>query len=260
MAQPAWGYQVRPVPQLDPPPEPLPTLPIGVAIGALVVLTVSLIASKLVLDAVVGFEWPVMVYVCLLGLIGYGPSLAWTVYSSKRWGTGRIFRDVGLRPQWSDLGWGPLVWLCAVAGELAIAAVVYLFDIPIASNTEGVTEVASDRTYVISIVISAVVAAPLVEEIVFRGLILRGLLSRTGVIVAVVVQGVLFGAAHVDPVRGEGNIGLVMVLSAVGIVLGGAAYLLRRIGPVILAHAILNGVVMTLVLTGLSDRLAGSMY
>ncbi len=66
---------------------------------------------------------------------------------------------------------------------------------------------------------------------------------------AVGVQGLLFGAVHVDPVRGMGNIGLVLVLSAVGIVFGGAAYLLRRIGPTILAHAILNAVVMVIVLT-----------
>ena len=49
--------------------------------------------------------------------------------------------------------------------------------------------------------------------------------------------------------RGTGNIGLVLVLGAVGVVFGGAAYLLRRIGPTILAHAIFNGVVMVIVLT-----------
>ena len=55
--------------------------------------------------------------------------------------------------------------------------------------------------------------------------------------------------AHVDPARGIGNIGLVLVLGAVGVVFGGAAYLLRRIGPTILAHAIFNAVVMVIVLT-----------
>ena len=46
-----------------------------------------------------------------------------------------------------------------------------------------------------------------------------------------------------------------IMLSGVGAALGGAAYLLRRIGPTIVAHAILNGVVLTLVLTGVTERL-----
>ena len=101
----------------------------------------------------------------------------------------------------------------------------------------------------ISILVTTVVAAPVVEELVFRGVMLRGLRSRLPAVAAVGGQGVVFGLAHFDPVRGSGNIGLVLVLTSVGIVLGGAAYLLRRIGPTIIAHAILNGVVMTVVLT-----------
>jgi len=43
-----------------------------------------------------------------------------------------------------------------------------------------------------------------------------------------------------------GNVGLVLVLSGVGIVFGGAAYLLRRIAPTIIAHAILNTIALVL--------------
>ena len=45
-----------------------------------------------------------------------------------------------------------------------------------------------------------------------------------------------------------------MVLSAVGAALGFGAYLLRRIGPTIVAHAIFNGVVLIIVLTGSNER------
>ena len=37
---------------------------------------------------------------------------------------GRQLDDVGARPQWSDLGWGPLAWLAAIGSQVAIAAVV----------------------------------------------------------------------------------------------------------------------------------------
>ena len=71
---------------------------------------------------------------------------------------------------------------------------------------------------------------------------------------AIGLQAVVFGAAHVDPVFGVGNVGLVMVLSGVGAVFGIAAYLLRRVGPTIVAHAIFNGMVMLIVLSGVADR------
>ena len=86
-------------------------------------------------------------------------------------------------------------------------------------------------------------------------MVLRGLLSRLPAVGAVAGQAVLFGAAHVDPVRGAGNVGLVMVLSGVGAVFGGAAYLLRRIGATVIAHAIFNGVVLLIVLSGVADDL-----
>ena len=83
----------------------------------------------------------------------------------------------------------------------------------------------------------------------FRGVILRGFLSRMKWVAAVILQGALFGAAHIGTADGAGNIGLALVLGGVGVVFGGAAFFLRRIGPTILGHAIFNGVVLIIVLT-----------
>ncbi len=82
---------------------------------------------------------------------------------------------------------------------------------------------------------------------------MRGFLSRLGPVAAIALQGLLFGFAHSDPVRGAGNLGLGLVLSAVGIALGTSAYLLRRIGPTVIAHAIFNGVVLLIILSGVLD-------
>ncbi len=232
-----------------------PTLPIPAGIGAIVVLVISLLGSKFVLDLLVDFEWPVVAYVALLGLLGYGPSVLWWWFATGRWGSGNRRSDVGFTPRWSDLGWGPLIWLATIAVQVAIATIVLALDVPLANNTDDIGELTADRTYAVSIVITAVIAAPLVEELVFRGLVLRSLLSVAGPAVAVVTQGVLFGVAHIDPVRGVGNIGLAMVLSAVGVSFGVAAYLLRRIGPTMVAHAIFNGVVMIILLSGVRDRI-----
>jgi len=231
------------------------TLPLVAAVGAVAVLTASLLVSKLLLDAVVGFGWPVAVYVALLAGVGYGPSLWWCWYASRRWGSGQLGPDIGLTPRFADLGWGPVIWLGAIGAQIAVGAIVIALGIPLVGNTEGLDEIRADRTYVVSLVISAVVAAPIVEEIVFRGVVMRGLRSRMPIVPVVIVQGLLFGVAHIDPVRGSGNIGLVMVLSGVGIAFGVAVALLGRIGPSIVAHAIFNGVVLLVVLTGVADRL-----
>jgi CAAX protease family protein len=231
------------------------TLPIEAAVGAMVVLTTSLVASKYLLDAVLDYHWPVAAYVALLGVAGYGPSLWWCRYAARRWATGRLGPDIGLRFQWSDLGWGPVVWLGALGAQIVTAVIVVALGLPISSNTDAINEASVDRTYVVSLVITAVVVAPVVEEMVFRGVVLRGLRSRLPTVLAVALQGLLFGAAHVDPVRGAGNVGLVVVLSSVGIAFGVAAHLLRRLGPSIVAHALFNGVVLLVVLTGVADRL-----
>jgi uncharacterized protein len=239
----------------EPERAPHPTLPLPAAVGALAILVVSLVGGRFLIDALVAFGWPVLVYITILAVVGYGPSLWWCWYVSRRWGTRRLADDIGLRAKWSDLGWGPLIWIAAVMCQIVVAAVVLVTRVPTSSNTEGIGELQADRSYVIALLVTAVIAAPFVEEMVFRGVVLRGLLSRFGVIVSIGVQAVLFGVAHIDPVRGIGNLGLAVILSAVGVALGTAAYLLRRIGPTILAHAIFNGIVLAIVLTGVVDRL-----
>ncbi len=234
---------------------PTLTLPLVAALGAIAVLSSSLIVSKYLLDAVVDFGWPVAVYVTLLAVVGYGPSVWFCRFSSRRWGSGDLGTDIGFTMRFADLGWGPLVWIGAIAAQVAVAAIVVTLGLPLVGNTEGIDEIRADRTYVVSLVITAVVAAPIVEEMVFRGVVMRGLRSRLPMVAVIVVQGLLFGVAHIDPLRGRGNIGLVLVLSGVGIVFGVAVALLGRIGPSIVAHAIFNAAVLLVVLTGLADRL-----
>jgi membrane protease YdiL (CAAX protease family) len=224
-------------------------------IGALVSVIVPLILVRDITEALVELEWPIAVYVALAAVLGYGPGLLWCWFVCRRWGSGRFRRDVGLQARWSDLGWGPVVYLCCLIAQISAGIVITLLGIPAEGNIGEVDDV--DRTYAIAILVLAVVAAPIAEEIIFRGVMLRGLRSVMGAVPAVAIQAVVFGAVHIDPVLGAGNVGLVMVLSAVGAVLGGAAYLFRRIVPSMIAHAILNSIALTLALTGVLDRLLG---
>ena len=226
-------------------------LPLAAALGALGVLLGSLLVGR-TLGALVAALGPDMLGFAVAVAIGYGPSVVWAWYVVRRWGGGSS-SAIGWKFRWVDLGWGPLTWLAAVASQLVMYGLVVLFHIPIASNVEDVSDPDITRVYQVATVLAAVIAAPLVEELVFRGLVLRGLLSRFGPVAAIALQGVLFGFAHSDPARGAGNLGLALVLSAVGVALGTSAYLVRRIGPTVVAHAIFNGVVLIIVLSGVLD-------
>ena len=228
--------------------EPFRTLPQIAAWWGLAVTAAALIGARAVLEVLGRFDWPIVLYAVLAALLGYGPMALYCWYACRRWGTGSLRRDVGFRARWSDLGWGPLVWLTAWAGGIAAAIVVFAIRLPIKSNTDSIDNYAGDRGVLIAFLIVAVLAAPVVEEMVFRGVVMRGFASIAPPWLAIAGQAVCFGAAHADPIRGWGNIGLLLVLSAVGAVFGGAAYLLRRIGPTIVAHALYNAVVMVIVL------------
>ena len=89
------------------------------------------------------------------------------------------------------------------------------------------------------------ICAPIVEEALFRGAVMRGLLSKMAAVWAIGIQAVLFGAAHFDPDFGRESIGLIIALSVAGVGLGLGCYLLRRLGPVIIAHAVMNAVAIT---------------
>ncbi len=233
-----------------PPAPPHPTIPLRAGVGALATILVSLVASRYILDALSHHGWPIAIYVLIAGIIGYGPVMAFCWWASHRWGRKSLRADSGLFARWSDAGWGPVTWLSCLAAQITLGIVVVSTGLPFSSNTEGVDTVGGERGYVIAILILAVLAAPLVEEIVFRGLVLRSFLAVMHPVAAIGLQGVLFGMAHFDPVRGTGNIGLIIVLGGVGVVMGGAAYLFRRITPTIIAHAIINAIAMTIALTG----------
>ncbi len=224
--------------------EPHPTLPVAAAIGGLAVTAAALVGSRFALIALGSLELPVVVYVALSVLFGYGPMVAYCVWTAHRWGTGRVRDMLGFRFRYVDVGWGPVTWLATYGATIPTALIVTATRIPLKSNTEGLSRLNAERGVLIAMMIAAIIAAPFVEELLFRGVVLRGFLSVMPAWLALTTQAIVFGAAHFDPSRGMGNIGLIMVLSAAGGVFGVAAYQLRRLGPSIIAHAMMNTVAM----------------
>jgi membrane protease YdiL (CAAX protease family) len=233
-----------------------PTFPLHVAVGAVVTLGASLLVGRSVLRALIHLDWPIAVYIALSAVLSYGPVLAWCVLATRRVSGDPWRQRLGLSFLRVDFGWAPVTWLATFGVQIVVGLIVVGTRIPFESNTDGL-DGSSNRTYLLSLLVLAVVAAPIVEEIAFRAVVLRGLLSRFSPVAAIGIQAVLFGLAHADPVRGLGNIGLVIITGAIGASFGAAAYWFRRIGITIAVHAMVNGLALALVLSGVLDN-AGS--
>jgi membrane protease YdiL (CAAX protease family) len=172
-------------------------------------------------------------------------------------------RDVAARDGWSrTLGWGDgphagwRTWLgravgTAVVCRVASAAVILALEaIPGLSgagtgNSQGLKGL-SPAGYLFVIVFTCLFA-PLVEETVYRGLVLRGIWRARGSFgLAAAVSTALFGVGHVSSLDGAA-VGLFCGTAVFGI---GAALLLRRHGTVAAtasAHAVFNLTAVVLV-------------
>ncbi len=85
----------------------------------------------------------------------------------------------------------------------------------------------------------SVLGAPVVEELFFRGLLLRSLTTSVGIGTAIVIQAVLFGCAHLSPLLGLANESVMTVITAAGVVFGITAWK-RRVATSVAAHSFFN--------------------
>ncbi len=224
---------------------PPPTLGIAAAgwmVGAvlalmvLIELTAAPIADLIGSATAVGYS-----YVILFG--GMFVTAAWT---SRRYGTGDLRQDLGLKFRPPDVllfFGGILLWMLQVVLVLLIQA----GDVPMRSNGEVISQI-RDRPGIFAVIaVAAVVGAPIFEEICFRGVIQRSLASRMHPAWAVAATSLIFGLYHFTPGFGSGNIGMVLVLTAIGAVLGTLAQITGRLAPSMFAHAGMNALVMILI-------------
>jgi membrane protease YdiL (CAAX protease family) len=90
------------------------------------------------------------------------------------------------------------------------------------------------------LVVFVAVGAPVVEELFFRGLLLRALQRRVPDGAAVAVSAVLFGVAHVQDLAPGALLVVIVSLVALGAVLATLAVRTGRLGPGMWTHAAFN--------------------
>jgi len=164
------------------------------------------------------------------------------VLASRRKGTGSLGRDFGFRIRWSDLGLGVLA---AVLVQLfALPALAFVLR-PLLGQPEvsGPVQDLVDQSKgpaFLGLVASVAIGAPLVEELFFRGLLLRSLQRRVPDAAAVALSAAAFGLAHGAGLPLDAIVLVVLSLTVFGAALAVLAIRTGRLGPGIVAHAVFN--------------------
>ena len=221
----------------------------GFVVGQLGAVVFGLIAGviagksasqlQVIASAPVPPEWYVVS--TLLGIwIGFvgAPWLA-----SRTQGTRNFVRDLGLRFRLIDL----VGIAIGIGGQIVVAIMYAPFQHEIHDfngPSQKLTGASHGGGFVV-IALATVILAPFMEELFFRGLLLKGLVRvltplraaggarAAGVVAAVIIDGLLFGLAHGEWIQLAG-------LAVFGTALAAVSYRTGRLGMNMVAHATFN--------------------
>ena len=188
----------------------------------------------------------------LLGI--WGGFVGAAVLASRLRGTKRLAPDVGLRFRWIDALGIPI----GVSGQFVVILVyipiaphIHDFHQRFAAPAQRLTGSSQGFWYAV-IAVATVVGAPFVEELFFRGVLMRALVrlfGRVGGLVgpslAILISGCGFAALHFEALQFLG-------LATFGVILGVVSYRTGRLGMNMVAHASFNALALaTAVVPGL---------
>ncbi len=168
------------------------------------------------------------------------------IVAVRRHGTGSL-TDLGLRVRWVDLAIGLGAGIAALIGVGRIASLLKLIGIE-AHRESLVDPLKRGPLTVVVIFVIAVIGAPFVEELFFRGLLMSGLVNRWGAAVGITAQAILFGLVHLSRVDARANLGVFLLIAPLGAALGIMRHSFKRLGPGIFTHAVYNAIIVTIVL------------
>lgn len=219
------------------------------ALIALVIAQVAAMVGSFVIFQAAGYsdprEWvDAPLWVQLLTQIplwaGYGGVTWW---ATSNLGRGPE-RELGWRFRRRDIPYGLTlgVFLQLVAVPVLYVPILLLFpDSDVSEAARDLTERATEPASVVALILVVAVGAPIVEELFFRGLLLRSVESRWGTPVGVVVSTAIFGLVHLQ----------LLQLPALLLFGGVAAWLTvrtGRLGPAVWTHVGFNAVTVGLLL------------
>jgi uncharacterized protein len=228
-----------------------------VAIGFAVFFVVSFVLTGIVAVAGFGLQGGAtsvsdllsndVISILLLVATGVGSAAAFLgvpLYATYRKGQRSLRKDFGL---WFS-GWDPLLAIGMSLAGLVVSAIITITSAALfgeqPSNTGGLPTSFSGPKIILIFVTFVVVAVvvPVVEEVFFRGLMLRALQKRFSDVVAVLGSSAVFGLVHITGAATLSSlIAIPLVTGFYGVVFALVTVKTGRLGPAILAHMIING-------------------
>jgi hypothetical protein len=169
--------------------------------------------------------------------------LAGTIIISRRWGTGKLRDDYGLRFRRFDLLGIPIGIATQAALIPALYWLLHINSSEVSGPARSLTDRADHPAAVVLLVLMVVVGAPIIEELFFRGLLMRSIQARWNDWIALVVSALFFAFVHFQPVQFAG-------LFVFGLIAGTCAQRTGRLGMGIMAHAAFNATAVLMLLTG----------
>lgn len=158
---------------------------------------------------------------------------------------GKLLSRAGVRGRAVDLVFGagayllsfPIITATLLIASLAATLLRGVTLSPISHDTLGLL-FSADRTIAWWVMVGAVViAAPIVEEFIYRGCLQSAILGATkSHAIAIMLTAAVFAAAHIGSVRAEALAGLFVLGLAFGLVFERTG----RVGSVVVMHAIFN--------------------
>jgi membrane protease YdiL (CAAX protease family) len=174
--------------------------------------------------------------------------LTWPLIAMRWKGTGRPDLDFGLAFKPIDVAWAAAgfaaFWAFNFAATVAFTLVA---DGEPPTNTDMVDSATTSTGSLLLLVVAVGLVTPVVEELWFRGFLLRAIGKRFGAPIAVVVSSVAFGLPHAQ-FEGIGDLWLISMLTVYGLIL--ALLTVRnqgRLGAAIICHAINNTIAVLVV-------------
>lgn len=208
---------------------------------AMAFVLANIAASVVVVSTYGTIDDDVLTPIWVVGISGLS---MWATYLivvsaiSNKYGSGNIFSDYRISFSWRDL-WGIPI---GIGSQFVLVTAVTFPLTKLFPDQFSVEEVekrarelsdAANGGWVVVLFLIVVVGAPVVEEIVYRGLLQQGLDRSLSPSVALIVTAAVFAAIHLQPIEFPG-------LFAFALVLGWAYRKTQRLGLPIITHMAFN--------------------
>ncbi len=174
-----------------------------------------------------GFAWSLFISNALAALLFY-----LLLFRKKNFF--RVFKGKPATLGYTVL-WGVIGFFLALLGQMVAGMIELSFGVEAGSeNTALLSDIARVSPIVI---ISMVIFAPILEELIFRRVLFGGLYQKTNFIIAALVSALIFAAVH-------GELQHTLIYMAPALVFSFIYFKTKRLLAPILAHLLMNGFVV----------------